>query len=221
MVDRLEINSPAPSTVIDLDGTYINGNTLKIYLLAGIRHLIAHGDCKRLAQLSIVLLKRKICVISHSETKNAVLSMFYTDNDVLSSFKKKALKKINPSVAALISHNLRQGHCILLATAAPEFYVRTIWSGDFVATDFKPGCENPECRGQIKLNRVREWLEDLNCCFHTVVTDHLDDAPLFAANSAGTNILVNPDKKTLRFFRKLEPTHFLLIEEIADLGVAR
>ena len=93
MVDRLEINSPAPSTVIDLDGTYINGNTLKIYLLAGIRHLIAHGDCKRLAQLSIVLLKRKIGVISHSEMKNAVLSMFYTDNDVLSSFKKKALKK--------------------------------------------------------------------------------------------------------------------------------
>ena len=89
MVDRLEINSPAPSTVIDLDGTYINGNTLKIYLLAGIRHLIAHGDCKRLAQLSIVLLKRKIGVISHSEMKNAVLSMFYTDNDVLSSFKKK------------------------------------------------------------------------------------------------------------------------------------
>ncbi len=78
-----------------------------------------------------------------------------------------------------------------------------------------------ECRGEAKLQAVRRFIEEHGLRIGYMLTDHLDDAPLMRFNAAagGTNVLVAPDERTLRFFRQLEPTEFLFIEQIADSTV--
>ena len=213
MVDRCEI-ATNPCTVIDLDGTYINGNTLKIYLSCGIRYLLSHFKIRQLTTLVYAIARRKAGISSHNEMKAVILSTLYPYTEILNDFKKETLKFVNSSVKSLIYRQQKAGHRILLATAAPEFYVSTIWNGDLVATGFTPGQPLVECLGEEKLRRVKQWLHSNNCHLDTVVTDHKDDAPLFHWNKRGTNILVNPSQSTLSFFRELQPTHFLLIEEL-------
>ncbi len=214
MVDRREIVTTAPCTVIDLDGTYIDGNTLKIYLSCGLRYLSTHLKLKELASLLLAVAKRKAGRSSHAEMKRIILSTLYPYPEILTSFAESAKRKINPKVANLIAEKTSLGHKILLATAAPDYYVKKIWNGDYIATRFEDGSAMVECVGQEKLRRVNLWLNDNNCHLDTVVTDHSDDAPLLQANSSGTNILVKPSAETLRFFRELQPAHFLLIEEL-------
>lgn len=214
MVDRREIDSLTPCTVIDLDGTYIDGNTLKIYLSSGIHYLSSHLKFKPLSSLMSAVAKRKAGLTSHNEMKRVILSTLFPFPEILSKFKDAADIRINPIVKDLISHRQQLGHRILLATAAPDFYVRSIWRGDFVATQFQPDQPLVECMGEEKLRRVKQWLSDNGCRLDCVVTDHKDDAPLLNYNSEGQNILVNPSDATLRFFRIIQPTHFLLIEEV-------
>ena len=198
MVDRCEITGRTPCTVVDLDGTYIDGNTLKIYLRCGI----GYGLRKRLFKTSLRLLaavaSRKCGLIGHERMKETILSALYPHDEILPAFKKKALAAVNPGVRSLLTRNRDRGHRILLATAAPDYYVRSIWNGDFVAT-----------------------VENNGCTMDTVVTDHSDDSPVVSANTYGINILVKPSKSTLRFFRQLKPAHLFLVEDIDDLGVTR
>lgn len=227
MVDRYEINAIRPRdpvTVVDLDGTYLNGNTLKIYFQCGIKFLISKGLLPKAISLMAYVIARRLRLITHLKLKKEILDTLYPYPEILPRFQKKALRKVNPMVAALINRNYQAGHKILLATAAPSFYVKGIWSGaNIIATEYSPSNQNLiECKGNEKLRRVNEWISQNYCILDTVISDHYDDAPLFAANTcsaAEANILVNPNRKTLRFFRELQPTHFLLIEEIADLSI--
>lgn len=227
MVDRYEINAIRPRdpvTVVDLDGTYLNGNTLKIYFQCGIKFLITKGQLPKAVTLMAYAIARRLRLITHIKLKKEILDILFPYPEILPKFRKTALKKVNPKVAALINRNYQAGHKILLATAAPSFYVKEIWSGDnIIATEYSLGdLDLIECKGNEKLRRVNEWISLHYCILDTVVSDHYDDAPLFAANTcsaAEANILVNPNRKTLRFFRELQPTHFLLIEEIADLSI--
>lgn len=227
MVDRYEINAIRPRdpvTVVDLDGTYLNGNTLKIYFQCGIKFLMSRGQLPKAIFLMAYAIARRLRLITHIKLKKEILDTLFPYSEILPKFRQTALRKVNPMVKALIERNYHAGHKILLATAAPSFYVKEIWSeGYLIATEYSP--DKPdliECRGDEKLRRVNEWISQHYCILDTVVSDHCDDAPLFAANTCtaeDANILVNPDRKTLRFFRELQPTHFLLIEEIADLSI--
>lgn len=168
------------------------------------------------------MILRKLHIITHLRMKMIILDTLYPYPEILTMLRSKAQKKVNPSVAAIIEKNKKNGHTIVFATAAPDFYVKEILPDEnIVASLYFPFDELFEYRGVRKLNELNAWLNCHNGVFDTVITDHYDDAPLFEANKNGTNILVNPSAKTLRFFRKLQPTHFLLIEDIDDLGVTR
>lgn len=218
MVNRHEVDHIEPLTVVDIDGTYINGNTLTIYYMCGLRHLFELRRFLTVAKLLAVVAIRKLRLISHLRMKTYILNHLFPYDDILSSFAIKAKERINPQVAALVQNE----SVVLLASAAPSYYIEKICDGmPFVASAFYPGKSFVECRGEEKLRRVNEWAAVNDCCISTVVSDHYDDAPLIKANKQGLNILVNPSKKTLRFFRKLQPTHFFLIEEISNLSVAK
>lgn len=214
MVNRRLNDSTTPCTVVDLDGTYIDGNTLRIYLACGLRYLAARFRVADIMRLTLAVGRRKAGRSSHHRMKEDILSVLYRYPDILNDFTVKTLRRINPAVKALIDKQTSRGHRILLATAAPSFYVDRLWHRDYVATQFQPSEPMIECVGEEKLSRVKAWLDDNNCHLDTVVTDHSDDAPLIAYNSSGTNVLVNPSPETLRFFRQLEPAHFLLIEQL-------
>ncbi|MDE5567942.1 MAG: hypothetical protein K2J12_05820 [Muribaculaceae bacterium] len=195
---------------------------MKIYLQCGLRYLFGRLKILQEVKLIYIVLLRRLRIISHNKMKLIILDTLHPYPEILTMFRKKALKKVNPLVSALIERNKKAGHTIIFATAAPEFYVKAILPDDnVVASLYYPFDELFEYRGVRKVSELNAWLTCHNGILDTVITDHYDDAPLFDANKGGTNVLVNPSAKTLRFFRKLQPTHFLLIEEIDNLGVTR
>ncbi len=203
-----------PATIIDLDGTYVRCSTLKAYMLHGLRYLVSKGRLIKASRVAMLLSLYALGRISHVEMKFKCLALIPRDEKMLRSFGANMRAKINPAVVKLVTKNIADGHKILLATASPDFYIPYIWDGEFVATatDNNPDCT--ECRGENKLAAVNKWLSKNDCRLDTVITDHHDDAPLIADNANGTNILVEPKKTTLNFFREFEPAHFLLIDEL-------
>ncbi len=209
-------------TVVDFDGTYIAGNSLHIYLRMAFMYHLRGLRLKRAFRIAMALAMRKAGMLSHVAMKRKALAAAGTPESLLSGFSKKIKHMVRPDVADFISFRKSCGDVILLATAAPGFYVRRVWPGEyFVATEYSDATMGEECRGEANLQAVRRFIEEHGLRIGYVLSDHLDDAPLMRFNAAagGTNVLVAPDERTLRFFRQLEPTEFLFIEQIADSTV--
>lgn len=220
MVDR-QLDSRAGATVVDLDGTYSRLNTLRTYISLGVRHLLSRGRIVSVSAVAALVAMRRLRLISHRTMKFNALKLIGKDQELLESFGEQINKSLNSDVTRFLAQRRAAGDRILLASAAADFYIPAVWDGEFVATATDGNPARLECRGDEKLRRVNQWLESNGLRLNYVLTDHHDDAPLLKANSTGENILVNPSEKTLRFFRELEPTHFLLIEELADDVVTR
>lgn len=221
MVDRYEMTEPTLATVVDLDGTYIAGNTLRMYIKFGLTRCLRSGHLFNAVRVVSYLLARRLRLISHIAMKARVFTVLGGERSFMHEFVAHARLCVNGDVVALIENERKLGHRVLLATAAPDFYVKELWGGDFVATGDCCNAEQIECRGDEKLRRVREWLDKNGCHLHMVVTDHRDDAPLVGFNRSGFNVLVRPDRNSLSFFRKLEPTHLFFIEDFDKFGVTR
>lgn len=99
------------------------------------------------------------------------------------------------AAASLVAHR-ETGDILVIATAAPEFYVtgiaRRLEIDEVVATRHEPGADGSlrhimageNCYGDEKLARVRQWLAakglERDAVRITAYSDHLSDAPLLA-----------------------------------------
>lgn len=181
---------------VDLDGTYLKCNSLRVYLKAGLKYTVAHLRLIAAAKVATLMALRALKIISHSTMKWGCCKAIGRDKALIAQVGQILKRHTDPRVQTLIDDWNSQGKITLLATAAPSFYISEIWSGDFVATDMdKP--EEYECRGKEKLKRVIGWAAEHECKLQRVVTDHTDDLPLIEANRNGENIMVSPTE--LRF----------------------
>lgn len=193
MVNRQQ-NSPLKSAmVIDLDGTYILGNTLHLYLRCAFTYHLRHGQFWRAGRLAWLVALRRAGLISHVHMKFQALDLAGRDKMLLHYFTRKALRLVHPGVEALRQEYEERGGLTLLATAAADFYIPCLWKGDYVATQTDYNPRKIECRGPEKLRRVQEWLEAHHARMTTVITDHPDDLPLLRANERGINYLVQDE----------------------------
>ena len=127
-------------TVVDFDGTYIAGNSLHIYLRMAFMYHLRGLRLKRAFRIAMALAMRKAGMLSHVAMKRKALAAAGTPESLLSGFSKKIKHMVRPDVADFISFRKSCGDVILLATAAPGFYVRRVWPGEyFVATDYGRG----------------------------------------------------------------------------------
>lgn len=221
MEHRHEKLNLTPATVVDLDGTYLSCNTMKVYALTGIRFCLRRWHILDALRVAGLIAIRRLRLISHRRMKFSMLGILSRHDEIMAPFQKKIRSMINPAVRGIIDRNIEAGHRILLATAAPDIYVPLIWSGDFVATKTTDNHGMIECRGIEKLNRVKAWIEKNGCRLDSVITDHYDDAPLMEFNCQGCNIIINPDSATLRFLGKFKPSHFLIIKDGDDFVVSQ
>lgn len=221
MVDRHAQKQADPLTVVDLDGTYVSCNTLERYIMIGLKHHLCRFRIFSACGIIMAVALRRLRLISHPAMKFTCLHLLASDRRFHEEFVREVRGCIDPKVKSLIESRRQSGHKILLATAAPDIYVPLLWEGDFVATHTEDNPERTECRGEEKLRRILSYANTGRCYIDTVITDHMDDAPLLEYNRAGTNILVSPSDKTLCFFRELKPTHFFLIDQLDKLGVSR
>jgi phosphoserine phosphatase len=190
MVNGLQ-NMTHKTMVVDLDGTYIRGNTLHIYIKTAIKYNLHILRIDRVAAMAILLMLRKCHLIKHVTMKFGCLRLSGREDKLLEQFAEAVKAKINDNVRQLIDQHLSLSGNVLLATAAADFYVCKIWHGDFVATAFNNNPNRTECRGETKVKMVNEWLSRNGSQIHIVITDHPDDLPLLEANHDGVNYIVS------------------------------
>lgn len=179
-------------TVVDLDGTLVQGNTLHLYLRAALRCLWWRRPLVAL-RVAALMAARAVRLIPHSTMKYGAARAVGAHPAVIARLKQTA--HLNPQVLKLIEERKAMGDTVLLATAAFTFYARELWDGDLVGSDLAAGPED-ECRGEHKAAAVTDYLRQHRATLSCVITDHHDDLPLLRLNPAGPNYLINPSKKT-------------------------
>lgn len=195
MVGRLS-EQKRKLVVVDLDGTLVDGNTLRIY----IRHLLRQASGGMRLKIVTFLAARMLRLISHRKMKFGVLDAVPHDKATLSQFAEDIKRRLNPTVVSLLDRYRKQGATILLATAAPDIYIPYIWDCDYVATQTVGNKVRLECRGSEKLRVVNEFIGK-TFTFEAFITDHHDDLPLLEAGAA-VNYLVKPSAKTRRILEE-------------------
>jgi phosphoserine phosphatase len=193
MVTRQQ-NALKSAMIIDLDGTYIQGNTLHIYLRCAIHYHFRHFRPLRALRIMALLAQRRLHLITHVDMKFRALELAGRDHMLLSYFGMKAAALVHPRVEQLRHEYAELGGQVLLATAAADFYIPHLWTGDYVATRMDRNPNRRECRGNEKLRRVQEWLDEHHARMAVVITDHQDDLPLLRANDRGINYLVRDEE---------------------------
>lgn len=180
---------------VDLDGTYVRGNTLKMYIKAGCGYL---ARTRRFWQLLKVLgwvSARRMKLVSHVVMKRNAAKSIGWNADMDSRFRLMVMANINPAVQCLMRDFEDAGGKCVIASAAFGFYIPSISTLPFVATDLAD--TDKECRGVEKCRRLSEWLSVNGCVLHSVVTDHKDDIPLLKMPCV-SRYLVNPSAATIR-----------------------
>lgn len=180
---------------VDLDGTYIRGNTLRMYIKAGSGYLAKTGRFWRLLKVLGWVFARRLKLISHVEMKVNAAKNIGWNEDVQSIFRLMVLSNINPTVQSLMREFEAAGGKCVIASAAFGFYIPAISALPFVATDLTDKIK--ECRGEEKCHRLSRWLNDNGYTLHSVVTDHKDDIPLLRM-SCVCRYLVSPSADTIR-----------------------
>jgi hypothetical protein len=165
----VERQQPCPVMVIDLDGTYVRGNTLHIYLRCALRHHLHRLHLGRVCGISALLVLRLLHLISHPAMKFRALRLAGCDAVLLRDFAERVLPLINPKVEQLRLDYEARGGLTLLATAAADFYVPAVWHHDFVATvtGMGEGCnrvdEGRMCE-EVNEGRMREKVDEGRMC---------------------------------------------------------
>ena len=180
------------AVIVDLDGTYIVGNSLKEFFKWLGRKSLRRFKLGTFFTLVVCIGARKLKLISHAKMKSAVLLRcgWLSTIEIL-QFCATLLKKVNADVVQQIAEYHSAGCLIVMATAAPDIYAPAFASlcgfNDCLSTAAPvKGKPYVECRGEEKLNRVKDWLKANDADMVAFFTDHEDDRPLVDYNPGKT-----------------------------------
>lgn len=181
MMEPLSASHGRWITVIDLDGTLIRGNSLKLFAA----YLLRKGKW----QILPYLLLRKLRLITHWSMKKRII------------MAGKSLE-MGPFIDILLSHVRKDVLMMVhesepvLSTAATGLYAQPF--AQKIGIKMCQATDGPEeNRGQVKKQRV----QSLNRPIFRIITDHHDDLPLLSL-PAEEKFLVNPSKRTFELCRK-------------------
>lgn len=197
--------------VVDLDNTLVAVNSLKEMTVMLLWKLIKTGKTGDLYRVLTQILKRRFHLIPHSDMKHTLVTAAlknFTDSDI-DSLAEKLNCKINSRVKDIIIQNFEKGNFVLLATAAPDFYLGKFIekSGfkniDYIGTPFQTTLPDyKENKGEEKLGKVLKYLKDNDLECVSVISDHEDDLPLFKYFQHCENYLVKPDTNTIESIKQ-------------------
>lgn len=188
------------ATIVDLDGTLYNVNTLHLFIKTAIAYNAKCFNLNRVAKITYWCLARAFRLTSHTNMRYKILRASGLSNDLLDEFRGKALHHLNRDVAAILKTDHKEGHPVLLATAASDAYVYCLWDGDYIASSM----QGPDMRSEYKRNAAQRWLRKHDFKIGKIITDHHDDLPLakYARARQAEVVLVNPSYSTRRRFRR-------------------
>lgn len=186
--------------VVDLDETFIKGNTFHLWL----RFLVSKFLIKRLGftiKILFYVFLRFIRVIKHEKLKREILKLtILKKNEInLDEFVQKVETLANKDIINKLK-NKALNQIWVLATAAPSIYSEVIanrYNFDFcIATRMNIDSEWKENIREEKFRNVKKLMDSLHInSIDELYTDHSDDIPLMKV--ARETYLVNPSRETL------------------------
>lgn len=199
MVERL---SPINTAFFDLDGTLIDGNSMKIFMGWLPIRLLKSGKILSAISSLLWLSLRAARLISHPRMKwelTRIARRRLHPKDWAEIAERIAMSA-NSDVERFLRLRKKAGDRLCLATAAPEEYAVIIARHrgmDYVtATTFTPDFTDfIENKGVRKLAGIRNLMQRENLAVTFFLTDHHDDLPSIEAFAEKT-YLVNPSRKT-------------------------
>lgn len=201
---------------VDLDGTLLKGNSMKIFMgrLPGVL-LRRHAFVASLVSLWWMGL-RSLRIVSHKNmkwhlTRIALRHLLEEDWEAMS---ERMLENVNPIVRDYMDAPARVKCRKYIATAAMEEYViplsRMLGYDGVVATQFaNDRSDYVEMRGSEKRDGIEALMEKERLRLESFLTDHYDDLPT-ASVFPFLTILVNPSRKMQTLFRNVGVTRYLI-----------
>ena len=181
---------------VDLDGTLIHGNSLRLYLWCALRDCVRRRHPLTAARICAVLALRVARIYSHRRMKWRLLQLGGASTSLKNDFTARIKAMMRDDVTQILRTKSDSGCRIVLATAAPDLYIPWFWEGDYLASATFDNPGHIECRGSNKLKAVTAYAAKNGMTLDTVLTDHIDDLALLTADVAH-RILVNPSARTL------------------------
>lgn len=194
--------------VIDLDGTLLEVNSFKEYVLFAVKETMKAFRLDLMAVTLFYVAARLLRLIPHATMKYRLLLLLdsFMSGERIARLVDILLQRLNVALYEEIKVWQRDGYFVCLATAAPECYAGAIAARlnldacCATSSPMKVTWEWHENMGEHKLLAVQALFAEKEILLRRVVTDHGDDMPLLEANRAGDNILVAPSaqfQKTL------------------------
>lgn len=200
--------SPMNTAFIDLDGTLIAGNSMKLFMVWLPMRLLKKGKAVEALKAVWHVALRALRITDHSRMKWNLTSIARRSLDFSDweSIADRILRRLNPEVDRFIKSRRTEGDRLCLATAAPAEYAERIarnYGMEYVlATRFTPDFSDySENNGVRKLNAIRNLIEGKKLGMTVFLTDHHDDLPTIRAYP-GKTLLVNPSPKTRELCRE-------------------
>ncbi len=218
MVERLQTSLKETcqgATFVDLDGTLLRGNSMKMFMRRLPTMLMRRGAPLAAAVSLWWIGLRAFRAVSHRKMKWNLtkVARTYLKGDDWAELAGNMTEKIDPRVSAFVEESRKKGHRIYLATAAMGEYAvilgRMLNYDGVLATVFSSNEHDyVELKGVAKLNAVSSMLETESLSLESFISDHSDDLPM-AREFPELTIIVHPAEKTESLFRAVGVRHFL------------
>ncbi len=184
--------------VVDLDGTLLRGNSLRMLILFLLSRMCRRGQFAGAASVVMSLLCRKCRLISHVRMKYPVHRLAFSclSTDDVEDFAILLRSKVNEPLFGRLSSLQASGFKVIVATAAPSIYmdafVGMLGLDSYVATELADDVRSyVESRGERKAALVKAFADREGLDIALVATDHEDDMPLLRFSGI-ERLLVNP-----------------------------
>lgn len=215
MVERLQ-ESLKGVTFVDLDGTLLRGNSMKMFMkrLPGLL-LKRRAPGAAIAALWWTWL-RGFRLTCHKKMKWHLtrIARRYLEDEDWEGLAARMTGKIDSTVSDFVESRRKRGCLTYIATAALEEYAvplsRMMGYEGAVATRFDDDYDAyDEMKGYAKHDGIEDLLADGHLRLESFITDHTDDIPTASAYP-GLTILLDPSNKTAEQFRHVGVTRYLL-----------
>ncbi len=154
--------------LFDFDGTLIPGDSIVQYTrFARLRGKMGWGEYMKSGLHGLGYL---LGLENEEQSKNHALAfrrrMTGADRDALDrAFADTLLRRVYPAARACMDQHRQAGGVLLLVTASPSCYMDLVGAGlgfdAVIATPMADGVTvRRNCKGEEKVRRVREWLEN-------------------------------------------------------------
>lgn len=194
--------------VVDLDGTLMDTNTFKDYIVYTSIIALKKARYDLALIFCFLVFARKVRIISHELMKKYILlfSKSMMKEKILSDFVDTLWPKLNGKVLDIVTKWLNTDSFVLLSTAAPESYASLIakrlhLDGCCASQIPKRGFSWKENVRTVKCKNTLSYLGVNHVTLEVMLTDHYDDLPLLSVPKY-KNIIVNPSAKTISYLRR-------------------